>query len=42
MQILPSTLDPTKSVGFGFGDKNGLIMREGRESPPPNAYRIRG
>lgn len=42
MQCLPSTLDPTKSVGFGFGEKNGLKILSGRDSPPPNNYKIRG
>lgn len=42
MQNLPSTLDPTKSVGFGFGDKNGLNIMVGRDSPPPNSYKIKG
>lgn len=40
--MLPSTLDGTKTTGFGFGNKNGLMVREGRDSPPPNTYKIRG
>mmetsp|Transcript_24055 Transcript_24055/g.18352 ORF Transcript_24055/g.18352 Transcript_24055/m.18352 type:complete len:149 (+) Transcript_24055:304-750(+) len=42
MQLLPSTFDPNRYTCFGFGDKNGLILREGVDSPPPNSYKIRG
>ena len=42
MLSLPSTLDPTKSSGIGYGSKNGLRMIYGGESPPPNSYKIKG
>ena len=41
MLLLPSTID-TKAAGFGFGDKLGVLMRDGRDSPPPNSYKIKG
>jgi hypothetical protein len=41
MLTLPTTLD-TKASGFGYGDKNGLMMLTGRDSPSPNCYRLRG
>jgi hypothetical protein len=40
--LLPSTFDPTHTTGFGFGQKNGVVIREGKDSPPPNTYKIRG
>ena len=42
MQLLPHTLNSTKTTSFGFGNKNGVILRSGMDSPPPNAYKIRG
>jgi len=29
-------------VGLGFGDKNGVKALTGKDSPPPNAYKIKG
>lgn len=40
--MLPSTLEGTKTTGFGFGNKNGLLVKEGKDSPPPNTYKVRG
>lgn len=42
MLNLPTTLDPAKSPTFGFGEKRGLMITSGRDSPPPNTYKVRG
>ncbi len=39
--MLPSTLEPSKFTSFGFGNKNGLMIHEGKDSPPANTYKIR-
>lgn len=41
MLLLPSTLDP-HAVGLGYGDKKGVMILSGRDSPPPNSYKIKG
>lgn len=41
-QFLPSTFDPAKTTSFGYGDKSGVKILAGRESPPPNSYKIKG
>lgn len=38
---LPNTIS-AKASGFGFGDKAGLNVLLGKDSPSPNSYRIRG
>ena len=42
MQILPTTFDSKRYSSLGYGEKNGVILRSGRDSPPPNTYKIRG
>lgn len=42
VQLLPSTIDQNRFTQFGFGKKNGLMVREGVDSPPPNTYKIKG
>ena len=42
MLCLPTTLESAKSSTFGFGNKNGLQILSGRDSPPPNSYKVRG
>lgn len=39
--MLPSTLE-SKAVGLGYGEKKGVMIVSGRESPPPNTYKIKG
>ena len=41
MLALPSTTS-AKASGFGFGEKYGVQILLGKESPSPNSYRIRG
>jgi hypothetical protein len=41
MLQLPTTLEE-KATNFGYGEKNGVMIYAGRESPSPNAYKIRG
>ena len=40
--MLPSTLQADRYRSFGFGDKNGLVLRVGQDSPPANTYKVRG
>jgi hypothetical protein len=40
-QELPQMFE-TRTTGFGYGGKNGVILRCGLDSPPPNNYKIKG
>ena len=40
--MLPSTLNSERTTGFGFGNKQGLMIKEGVDSPPPNTYKLKG
>jgi hypothetical protein len=42
MLLLPPTLDHSKAVGMGYGEKNGLMILAGKESPGSNTYKVRG
>ncbi len=41
MQVLPPTFN-TRKCSFGYGEKKGLIINSGKDSPPANTYKIRG
>jgi hypothetical protein len=42
LSLPPAAFDPTKSTSFGYGEKNGLKILGGIDSPSPNSYKIRG
>jgi hypothetical protein len=40
--MLPSTLDSSKSVGMGYGEKKSIFNFKGLDAPPTGSYNLKG